>query len=652
MPDSALDMATLTDVRRERGCYYTPQFVVRFMLDLCFKALRQAEGDSQRGPLRILDPACGDGAFLLEAFEQLEQRQEKRRPLDVVRDHLFGVDIDAEAVESLRDRLCDRVAPDQTNSASVHSLIETHACVGDALTGPGWARKATGDVEREPAPKNNSRCDNVEGLDFGATFSQVAGEGGFDLVIGNPPYRRELNAKQLFDHLADSPLGRRWRQARMDLWYYFVHRGLDLLRPGGILSFIVNGYWTASTGAEKMIRRLQSETTIEEVVLLGDAPIFEGVTGQHLIFRIRKQAGNASCRVLDLSNAGTDLPSCLGDLADDPTIRSTSVKRSPDDASLKIGASDVEAPSYDVPHRALFAGGRLILSRPSPWLSVFEARARLDESFDVRQGMAENPPAVNARIVRNFGSIYRVGEGVFVLDREEIERLGLSPDEHDLLRPYYSTREVGRFWLPEQPTSFVLYLTKKTAPSLEGRERIRLHLERFRPILDRRRETRRGAIGWWHLHWPREERIFTDPRILCVQMGRAPQFVWTENPTYVGFSMNVILVRHTDAPSLPALTGILNSRLARRWFERHAKRRGVHIEISGTLLRSFPLPKRTPDDEKLLEQLVITRQECERNSSSESRAGATDSRKADTIERQIDQAVCRLYGIDHDRMLD
>jgi len=48
-------------------------------------------------------------------------------------------------------------------------------------------------------------------------FPQVAADGGFDVVIGNPPYRRELNAKELFDRIAASPLGERWRQARMDL---------------------------------------------------------------------------------------------------------------------------------------------------------------------------------------------------------------------------------------------------------------------------------------------------------------------------------------------------------------------------------------------------------------------------------------------------
>ena len=96
----------------------------------------------------------------------------------------------------------------------------------------------------------------------------------------------------------------------MDLWYYFVHRSLDLLRPGGILSFIVNSYWTSSRGAGKLIARLQRETQLEVIELLDDSPLFKGVSGRHMIFRLRKCGesadnradaapnGSAACRIV------------------------------------------------------------------------------------------------------------------------------------------------------------------------------------------------------------------------------------------------------------------------------------------------------------------------------------------------------------------
>jgi adenine-specific DNA-methyltransferase len=256
----------------------------------------------------------------------------------------------------------------------------------------------------------------------------------------------------------------------------------------------------------------------------------------------------------------------------------------------------------------------------------------LGELFETRQGMAENPPAINRRLAREFEGQYAAGEGVFVLRRDEIERLRLADDERALLRPYYDTSALKRYSLPDEPTHSVLYLTRDTAPAMERIPQIAGHLERFRPILDRRREVRAGKSAWWHLHWPRAESIFLRPRILSVQMGRRPQFVFADRPTFVGFSVNVILHSSDDARSLLALTGVLNSQLAGEWLARHAKRRGVNLEINAHVLRLFPLPPHNTNVEESLAARVRERQE---------RSAAGD--RADELEDEIQRLVERWY---------
>src|SRR5262249_8867900 len=149
-------------------------------------------------------------------------------------------------------------------------------------------------------------------IDWQRDFPAAAALRGFDIIIGNPPYLREKNAKGLFDGLAKTDLGRRWREARMDLWYYFLHRGLDLLRPGGILSFIVRCYCFSPRTARRLIGRLERETRLHEIVLFDNAPVFAGVAGRHMILQLRKTAEtngspSADCRVT-LASAGTDSP--------------------------------------------------------------------------------------------------------------------------------------------------------------------------------------------------------------------------------------------------------------------------------------------------------------------------------------------------------
>jgi len=609
---------------RELGSIYTPPAIARRMVVACLDCcLGLGSAQLPTSPCRILDPACGDGAFLIEVFDELCRRlgnaaADVNRRLGIVRDHIFGADIDPAAVDTLQARLLDRIGGTGTLPREAAAVVEQNIRCGDSLTGavrvPDRATPIDDSLRQSPTGSINWQLD----------FPAAAAAGGFDVVIGNPPYVRERNAKPLFDSLAATELGRRWREARMDLWFYFLHRGLDLLRPGGTLSFIVNSYWTSSRGASRLIDRLARETHFEEIVLLEDAPVFAAVTGRHMIFRLRKQAGVVPERLPD------DRP-CRIVLGESRRANARAGRAKPTERSNR---RTVEPEEYVLTQRELFQNGRLIVAPADVRHTVFVGRKTLGQSYETRQGMAENPPAINRRLHEEFAGRYEIDEGVFVLGGDEVARLGLSATERRLLRPYFDTRVVGRYRLPDEATQQVLYLTRHTAESLEGLPAVATHLARFRPILERRREVREGKSAWWHLHWPRDEGIFLKPRILAVQMGRRPQFVFAERPTFVGFSVNLIVRPVERAIDLAALTGILNSDLAASWFDRHAKRRGVNLEINAHVLREFPLPGFDDAIARQVGSLVRERQSVH-----------ADDPRAARLERAIEDYVARLYDI-------
>lgn len=573
--------------------------------------LAVAEERPGQEPPRILDPACGEGAFLLEVFEELCDRKRlsvEGRPvgpserLEIVRSQIFGCDIDPIAVAALRRALLDRIAADGSLAREAETIVERNIAIGDSLTGPDFgvpAARALDEAEPDGIP------DHGASVDWRKCFPDAAASGGFDLIVGNPPYVRERDTRALFDRIARTSFGRRWREARMDLWYYFAHRSLDLLRPEGVLTFVVNSYWTASRGAGKLIARLQREADLKEIELLGTEPIFTGVAGRHMVFLLRKR-------------------SSLADPAGDSAAASI----------CRVLTRDT--PPYAIRHSDLFQAGRLVLTPPVALDSMHVSGGVLGNLFETRQGMAENPPVINRRHLIDSDARYELGEGVFVLRPEEVRRLNLSDVEQTLLRPYYDTASIGRFQLPDAPTHQVLYLTRRTAPTLDAFPNVRSHLERFKPILEKRRETQKGLCGWWHLHWPRDEEIFLSPRILSVQMGRQPQFVFATEPTFVGFSINLVLPAGEveNSISLPALTGLLNSQLAKDWFERHAKRRGVHVEINAHVLRQFPLPRPDAPFNQELSELVTRRQST-----------VSDASGIRRMEAQIEEIVRRWYGV-------
>lgn len=579
--------------------YYTPEHVAGLMAESSIARF-------DRNDVTILDPACGEGALLSAVLMNLIRSSSGTARLDLIRDRLFGVDIDPSAVAQTKRRLFELIDPPVAHAAELQRILDSQIVCGNSLTGSDF-------VETDSIEALND--DLTPRIDWKFTFPQIARQGGFDLIIANPPYRRERNSKPIFDRLLKSSLGRKWRTARMDLWHYFFHRSLDLLKPGGRLCFLVNSYWTKSPGARPLIRRIQQETTLEEIVEFDTLAIFDDVGGRHMILQLQNGVDDRKCKITRM-------------IAKDDRLQEQ---------------NSVWLTSHD-----MFRGEQLILQSNIPLEHA--ANGRLGDHFLVRQGIAENPPTINAKIARNDPGRYRRGDGVFVLTSAEVAALEFSDDERQLLRPYALPAELQRYRLPASPTRYLLYLTPKTVPDLSRYPHIERHLQRFRPLMEQRREVRKGTIAWWHLHWPRDEQLFIQPRILHVQMGRRPTFVYAEQPLFVGFSINVVATDVTrsndrrlrtnsddDSPlPLPALTAILNSARAESWFEAFAKHRGVRLEISGTLLRQFPLPRREPAAIEWLNEMSIRYHADLKNRQEEENDAE--------YERKIDSFVAALYG--------
>ena len=239
-------------------------------------AFLEAYRDNVLKKTRILDPACGSGAFLIAAFDyllreyartnealtDLESGQLSLFDLNktILHENLYRVDISKESVEITKLSLWLKTAEKE----KVLTFLDGNIQQGNSVIE---------DTNVDPlAFKWDERC------------QAVMEDGGFDVIIGNPPYIRHerfarykpyLETYQSYDGSAD-------------LYAYFVERSIGLLKPGGILSFIISNKWLKSRYGLPLRRFLAERTIVEQIVDFGHAPIFEDADVFPCIVAIRK----------------------------------------------------------------------------------------------------------------------------------------------------------------------------------------------------------------------------------------------------------------------------------------------------------------------------------------------------------------------------
>lgn len=576
-------------------------------------------------PLRVLDPACGSGTFLAEAYQWLldwylttylaseevadilrfspAQRPrgivlpvekdykgelsltivERRRILE---EHIYGIDFDREACETTRLTLGIQLVSGlhvlqlaNLDGAILPNLSNNIIC-GNTLILDTEITPHLAHLPDDKIVELNPLACTLNGLDLRRPC--------FDVIIGNPPYRRERDYRALHDDARLTDWGRSNYVMRMDLWFYFVHRSLELLVDHGILSFIVNSYFIGSNSSRNMISAFHSSGFFLELLDLGDLKVFNEVSGRHIVFRFMKRMDIAESR----EHVKTNYIQVPVDY-----VRRT--------AKLAFQQLDI-FPLLVAPSANVLRNDAIILPEPDGIHLHTEQSTSASSTIEpcpyitlgsvalIRQGIAENPSRLTASDVRKYCTDRQAGEGVFQLRLDEVTALGLEKYLGKLIFPYHTTAEIEEFKIDACPPFYIIYSTADTVPDIDEFPELKDHLSRFRNKLMNRREVENGARAWWHLHWPRDPEIWASPKVVSVNMGRKPPFAYSHYPLWAPFSTNLILPQAAEY-TLEFLTGLLNSDCGFSWFRRHAKQRGAGVEINGGHLRAFPVPDITSE---------------------------------------------------------
>lgn len=270
--------------RRLDGSFYTPAAVIDCIIDLLWKDILPGKEEDGAVVPTVCDPAVGCGFFPLRLIERMLAT--KRLSLKATREwatrSLYGVDMDVSAVFMARALLWLALS----DSVTEYMPVLEHFRVGDSLLGPAFGQRA-GDGW-------------TLGLNWSGEFPEVAAGGGFAVVFGNPPYEVLTNFSRHDDRRALAESLRAcgfYRDAicgQLNLYRCFIERSLELLRPGGVLSFVVPLSLARDAAALPLRRRLLERDAASEWILFGERDnVFPGVTQSACVFKAKRDGGGA-----------------------------------------------------------------------------------------------------------------------------------------------------------------------------------------------------------------------------------------------------------------------------------------------------------------------------------------------------------------------
>lgn len=312
--EDRLSLSVITKRKRD-GVYYTPEPIVRRIIDetlgpLLARWREEAgwlEGTEPRREaletywdrlrdIRCVDPACGSGAFLIALFRALlsefkatldaryDARLERTRVEDadiaamILANNIYGVDINPLSVEIAQLSLWLHSArPRQPLSTFSHTV----RC-GNSLVSPTDYNRLVSD------DGSNAARARVAPFDWDQAFPEIAGRGGFDVVVGNPPYVKLQHFRRVYEETANflrngltadgEPLYRSTQTGNYDLYLPFIEKGLTLLREGGRMGYIAPNLWPTLQYGEALRAMVVKGRNLERWIDFRAHQVFEEAT--------------------------------------------------------------------------------------------------------------------------------------------------------------------------------------------------------------------------------------------------------------------------------------------------------------------------------------------------------------------------------------
>jgi hypothetical protein len=393
----------------------------------------------------------------------------------------------------------------------------------------------------------------------------VFAKGGFDVVIGNPPYIKEYTHKYAFDGLHQHPC----YQGKMDLWYFFGWLALQIVKPEiGIISYIAPNNWITNAGASLFRDIILKQGKMIEFVNFNDFKVFKSAGIQTMIYIMSASKDNCSynvsySQVLDKNINEQEAINFLHKL---PSSKFTYFNSNISRHKFK----DKYINFIDLYIEKILD---TIHSKKHFFLNTKE----------VAQGIVAPQDFINTKSRAILGDDFNVGDGIFNLSHKEYKNLNVLEHETRLIKPFFNSDELGRYSANVNHSLWIIYTDSKfkKPTEIERFPNIKKHLDQFKKVITSDNKP-------YGLHRAREEKFFKGEKIFSIRKAIEPTFTYTDFDCYVSQTYYSI---KTDKIDLKSLVVLLNSSLIKFWLKYKGKMQGDIFQIDKEPLLNIPIVK-------------------------------------------------------------
>jgi len=564
------------EVRKAGGVYYTPDYIVNYIVEKTVgEKLKECKTIDDLLEIKICDPACGSGSFLIAAYDALIQwtigyyknkkltREEQKVVYtdsngdirltskikrDILRSCIYGVDIDAQAVEVTKMSLSLK-ALENTTHYEVHNEVTLfHVCVLPPLEGNIMCGNSLVSLDVYDEQLKFDRNNDLNPFDWNAEFKIIKEKGGFTCILGNPPYFNintidKMYFKYLENHYANIHTGYN------DIMYYFLYKAIDLISRNGSIGMITSNYYIGNSYAKKLrnyiLPYLHSILNFKDYYIFNDANIHTNI-----ILLKKEDSTNFSYYELKTSEN-------LNKTRIESNLINTEISKEKLSEDWVLSSDKKQKIFSKLENDSIPLGEISIIEKGST--------SGKNEIFTVTNTVAQTS---------NF--------------------------EKELLRKNLKNSDIDMYFIRDRG-NVLIYTDNNT--DIKKYPNIHEYLKKHKKVLSERNEVSKKLYEWYRFERPRKKEIFdTKEKIVVPYRAEYNKFAYDDSQYFNdGGDIRVIVITDT-AFTTKYVLAILNSKLMNWFYGFIGKPKGKSREYFNEPLAKIPIKKTT--DASTTDQII------------------------------------------------